>query len=137
MIGSLLRMNSPFFNDLALLGLRLVLGLTMIFAHGLGKLQNYSERAATWADPIGLGPELSLALAIFAEVGCSLLLVLGAVTRLAVIPLIVTMAVAFFIVHGGDEWKLRELSFIYLAGFSALFFLGAGRFSVDGLLLKK
>lgn len=136
MIGPLLRMNSPLLNDVALLGLRLVCGLTMLFAHGMVKLQGYSERAATFSDPLGLGSEVSLMLAVFAEVFCSILLVLGALTRLSVLPLIVTMAVAFFIHHGADPWRQRELSFLYLAAFSAIFLLGPGRFSVDGMLLK-
>jgi len=136
MIGPLLRMNSPFLSDVALLGLRLALGLSILFGHGLVKLQNFSERGALFADPFGFGPQTSMGLAIFAEVFCSILLVLGAVTRLSVIPLIVTMATAFFFVHSADDWKTKELAFVYLLSFSAIFLLGPGRFSVDGLLLK-
>ncbi|MCB0581200.1 MAG: DoxX family membrane protein, partial [Phaeodactylibacter sp.] len=43
---------------------------------------------------MGLGPEISLALATFAEVGCALLVILGLFTRWATAPLAITMMVA-------------------------------------------
>ena len=77
--------------DLGLLFLRVMIGGFMLSAHGWGKLISYSEKSAQFADPIGLGPATSLAAAIFAEVFCSLLIILGIGTRLAAIPLVCTM----------------------------------------------
>jgi putative oxidoreductase len=57
---------------------------------------------------------------------------------LAALPLVVTMAVAFFGIHGGTlvgEGN-GEMAFIYLAGFAALFIAGPGRFSFDHLILR-
>lgn len=72
-------------------------------------------------------------LAILAEVGCSVLLVLGLWTRFAALLLVITMSVAFFMAHGA---KLSgpgngELAFIFLAGFMTLLLAGAGKFSMD------
>jgi len=136
MLSRLARLESPLLKDLALLVLRMVFGGSMLMAHGLGKFQNFSEKAAMFPDPIGLGSSLSMGMAVFAEMFCSILIILGALTRVAAIPLMITMGVAFFMIHGADEWNIRELSFLYLGAFTAIFCLGAGRISVDGILLK-
>jgi putative oxidoreductase len=136
MLSRLARMESPLLNDIALLILRLALGGSMLLAHGLGKFQSFGENSAQFPDPFGLGSPVSMGLAVFAEMFCSILIILGALTRVAAIPLIVTMGVAFFMIHGADPWNMKELSFVYLAGFIALFCLGAGRISVDGVSLK-
>ena len=109
----------------------------MLLGHGLGKLQAYGEKADSFPDPLGVGSPVSMALAIFAEVVCSLLVVLGLTTRAALLPLIMTMLAAFLIVHGGDPWAKKELAFVYLTGFTSLLFLGPGRFSFDNLITKR
>lgn len=127
---------SDFNLNLSSLILRLVAGSFML-THGVPKLQRLLAGELQFGDPIGLGPEVSLGLAVFAEFLCSILLILGLGTRLASIPLIVTMAVAAFIAHGADPFGRKELSLIYLAVYIALFLLGSGKFSVDYLLGKK
>ncbi len=117
-------------TDLGLLILRLVSGAAML-THGYPKLQKLLNGNFQFGDPLGVGPEVSLILTVFAEAICSALIILGLTTRLATIPLIVTMAVAFFIVHGADPFKTKELALIYLSIFTALFFSGPGKFSAD------
>ncbi len=129
--------SGEWMGDLGKLGLRLALGGTMLIAHGLPKIQVWAEKSPVFPDPFGLGSSTSMALAIAAETFAAGLVVIGALTRLSLIPLIITMAVAFFVIHAADPWQQKELAFVYLAGFSALFFIGAGRLSVDSLLLKK
>jgi putative oxidoreductase len=97
--------------------LRITCGGIMAIQHGFGKLTSYSEKAATWADPIGVGSELSLGLAILAEFFCSIFVVFGCGTRGAAVPLAITMFVAFFVVHGDDPFRDKELAFLYLACF--------------------
>ena len=60
-----------------LCALRVFVGLTMLLAHGWPKLAGFSTKAAKFPDPLGVGSEASLVLAIFAEVFCSILLALG------------------------------------------------------------
>ena len=98
----------------------------MFWFHGLGKLERYSRLMTRFPDPLGIGNEYSLMLVIFAEVICSFFVIIGLFTRLALIPLIITMAVAFFIIHADDPFLKKELSFLFLTGFSALFFAGSG-----------
>lgn len=124
-------------RDLASLALRLVFGGLMLLEHGLGKAQRlFGPDPIKFLDPFGIGAEASLALATFAELVCAGLLVLGVATRLASIPLIVTMAVAAFVAHAGDPLGDREPALLYLAGFIALFCLGGGRWSAQAPLAR-
>jgi putative oxidoreductase len=125
-------------TDLVLLVLRLIGGSFMLSGHGIGKLQKLtSGQEIEFADPFGIGPTASFALAVFAEFFCSFLLILGFGTRLAVIPLIVTMSVAAFIAHADDPFGKKELALVYLTIYIALFALGSGKISVDQLISKR
>ena len=115
---------------LSLLILRLVSGGFML-SHGIPKLLRMLEGDFRFADPLGLGSGVSLIMAVFAEVVCALLIVVGLGTRLASIPLIVTMAVAAFISHGSDPFARKELALFYLAGYFILLLLGSGKYSFD------
>lgn len=122
------------FNDLGLLLLRVCAGATMLGAHGWKKLSRFAELSETFPDPLGVGSTTSLALAVFAEVGCSALIVLGLFTRLAAIPSAFTMVVAAFVIHADDPWNKKELALAYLVVFVTLALTGAGRFSLDARL---
>jgi putative oxidoreductase len=128
-----------FLQSAGLLVLRVWLGLSMLLLHGWGKWQKSAELAGGFPDPFGIGSAPSLYLAIFAEVVCSVLLLLGLATRLALVPLVITMLVAFFLVHGGalSGESSGEMAFIYLGGYVALLLTGPGRFSVDALFLRR
>ena len=62
---------------------------------------------------------------------CSIFLILGLWTRLALMPLIITMLVAVFIVHGADPFAKKELGLMYLIGYISIFIAGAGKYSID------
>lgn len=123
--------------DLGLLILRVLVGGFMLFGHGWGKLMAFGEKFHTWADPLGVGHELSYILTVGAEVFCSLLLILGLVTRFAVIPLVITMLVIILIVHGDDDWHKKEFALLYLIPYMALLFSGPGKYSMDHLIFWK
>ncbi len=108
-----------------------------MLVHGIAKVRGYSDMSASFPDPIGFGSQLSLLMAIGAEVGCSLLLIVGAASRLAAVPLAFTMLVALFAVHGSDPWKVKELAAVYLLVYVSLILIGAGRFSIDHWWVKK
>jgi len=127
----------PCSADVGLLVLRLWLGLSLLLLHGWSKLTSFSETASKFPDPLGVGSGVSLALTIFAEVGCAVLIVAGLFTRAAALVQVILMGVAFFIVHKASLASgpgSGELAFIYLAGFVTLFLAGAGRLSFDGKL---
>ena len=119
--------------DLGLLLLRLALGLSMLLLHGWGKLAALLGGKISFLDPLHIGQTPSLLLTILAEVGCSVLLVLGLYTRLSAAVLAFTMGVAFFLVN---SMKLLnnpngELAWLYFAGYLVLLCAGAGKFSLD------
>ena len=58
--------------SLGLLILRIASGGMMLVAHGWGKLLAFSEKSGGFLDPLGIGSETSMAMAIFAEVVCAL-----------------------------------------------------------------
>lgn len=123
--------------DLGLLALRLLVGGFMLFGHGLPKLMGWAERSQRFFDPFGLGPAPSLALALFAEVGCSLAIMAGLYTRLATIPLLVTMFVAAFMANAGEPWSQQELAMAFASVFAALLVAGPGRYSADAALRRR
>lgn len=122
--------------DIALFLLRLTVGILML-THGMGKFTTlFGDEPIRFADPIGLGEPASLALAVFAEVLCSILLIFGIATRFAAIPLLITMMVAFFIVHANDGMDKKELPLIYLMVYLCLAITGAGKISIDYLIYQ-
>ncbi len=128
---------SPLGATFASFVIRITLGATMLLGHGLPKLQKFSEIAGQFPDPIGFGSPFALGLTVFAEFFCSGLLILGIATRLAAIPLAITMGVAAFLIHAEDPFAKKELALLYLNGYLALIFWGSGRWSVDRYLLSK
>jgi putative oxidoreductase len=106
----------------------------LLYLHGWGKFVTYGERASRFADPFGIGSPASLALSIFAEVVCAVLVALGLFTRLAALICVINMTVAFAVAHGMRLWGPRngELAFMYLVVFVAIFLAGPGRYSMDG-----
>lgn len=121
------------FTSLGLLFIRLGFAGTMAIYHGLPKLLQFSAKMHSFPDPIGLGSVMSLSLAVFAEFLCSILVAIGIFTRYTVVPLVITMLVAFFVVHAADPFIKKELAFLYLIAFLAILSCGPGKFSADGL----
>lgn len=117
----------------ALLLLRLTMG-GLIIPHGFNKLIKFMTVVKDFPDPFHIGSTASLALVIFAEFFCAVLLIAGLMTRLVVIPLIVTMAVALFMVHHSDIFGEGEHAALYLAGYLVLLFTGPGKVSMDRML---
>jgi putative oxidoreductase len=120
--------------NFATLATRLTFGFIIFWHHGVAKLKNFSALQYTFPNPIHLGSRVSLCLVIFAEVFCSVLVVLGFLTRLALIPLVITLGVALAIVHRGQGIMNAELAWLYFAVFFSLLLTGPGRISVDGLI---
>jgi putative oxidoreductase len=122
------------YNDLGLLFLRVAVGLTMIMGHGWPKLANFTAKSMSFPDPLGVGHQISLTMAVTTEFFCSLALILGIATRWVSIPLLITMLVALLIIHGAHPWKTKELAAMYAICYATLVFTGGGKFSLDTIL---
>lgn len=119
--------------SLLLLAVRIIFGI-LLMNHGIQKWSNFQELSAVFPDPLGIGSPISLGLAIFGELACSMAFIIGFLYRLAMIPMICTMIVAFFIVHGNDAFAIKELAFIYLVVFIIMYITGPGKFSIDHII---
>ncbi|MEQ8703729.1 MAG: DoxX family protein [Phaeodactylibacter sp.] len=125
------------YHDIVLLLLRLMFGLSMAYAHGWPKLQRLTGgEEVKFLDFLGLGPEISLGLAVFAELFCALLLAVGLFTRLAAIPLIITMFVAVFVAHWGDGYADMEGGLLFLVPYVCILLAGPGWYSIDAQIRK-
>jgi len=124
-------------HDLGLLVLRLGAGAFMVFGHGLPKLLAFSEKAARFADPLGIGPMPSFVLATAAESLGALLVLVGLLTRPAAAAMTFTMLVAGLIQHGGDPWAKKELALLFACVFGSLSISGPGAFSLDAWLARR
>lgn len=124
-------------RDIVLLIVRVFVGFAML-SHGFPKLQMLLEGGKIeFFDFLGMGPQISLILTIIAEFVCSILLILGLFSRVALGFLIFTMIIAGFVVHGADPFEKRELSMIYLSVYLLLMTFGVGKFSVDEMIAKR
>ncbi len=110
--------------------LRFTFSAMMLF-HGIPKLLNLIQGTLMKSDPIGIGVLVTTVLVVIAEAICPLLIIIGYKTRLASIPVIITMGVAAFIVHGADPIGVKEKALLFLFAFVAIALLGAGKHSVD------
>ncbi len=133
-------------SGLSLLILRITIA-TIFMAHGSQKLFSWFggyglEGTGQWMESIGLAPGYLMALlAGSGEFFGGLLLLFGLLTRASSLVLAITMFVAIFSVHFANGFFMSangyEFAFVLLGASVALTFSGAGRYSLDALLLNK
>ena len=121
--------------SLLILALRVFFGV-LFFTHGLDKMINFNTLSETYPRVLGFGSYMTLMVSIFCEFACSLFLIAGLMERIVLLPMIASMAVAFFDIHDG-MFPEGELSLIYLILFVVLLLTGPGRYSVDYLIDMK
>lgn len=142
----LLLSGNPLDINLGLLVIRIIIGLLMAF-YGYEKLTHFNEMATSdfWTKQVsflGTPSTISLGLTVFAELFCSLLLIVGLFTRVSLFFLMFCMAWIFLvvfpfsIVDKGDNGYQFNDAFVYFSIYLALFFTGAGKYSLDAKFLK-
>jgi len=115
--------------------LRVAVSLMML-SHGVPKALDYDMLVQSFPDPLNVGTEMSVMLILIAEVGCSILLLLGMFGRFASATLFIAMIVAAFAHHFNDPWATRELPMLYAAVYASLTLTGPGSLSIDGWFAK-
>ncbi|CRX38122.1 Conserved putative membrane protein [Estrella lausannensis] len=137
---SALACTGDFFQHFVLLAFRLYFGYNFFLA-GYQKFHNIKETAAFFGQ---LGIPLADAQAYLVasvEMACGILLIVGLASRLAAIPLIITMIVALLTAHSKGAFQifsnpsafLSEMPVSYLIVSLVIFVFGAGWFSLDYL----
>ena len=82
-------------------------------------------------------PALMAYLGKGSELAGGILLMLGFLTRLAIIPLITTMAIVCFGMGHGKIFMDDQHPFLFILLFLVFFFCGPGRYSLDKIIFKK
>jgi len=120
--------------DVALLVLRVAIGILML-NHGIPKIRKLlSPEPIQFFSTFGLSEKNSLIAAAFVEVFFSTLLILGLGTRLAVIPLLLTMVTAAFHTLKSFPFDKKEVPVLFLLIYTAILLSGSGKFSLDYLI---
>ncbi len=116
--------------SLAILFLRVFIGIMMI-PYGWGKITDFDRYAENFFnDPIGIGHLPSLILTIFAQIICSIFLIIGFRTRISAIILAFNMAVATKY-HFYDPFSVKALPILFLGIYIAIIMLGGGSHTLD------
>lgn len=121
--------SNEFVENFWLLLLRIGAGGAML-THGIPKFLKLLHGDTAFADPFGIGSLPSFILVVFAEFLCSVLVIVGITTRLATIPIIITMLVAIFMIHGNDPFAAKEMAVLFLLLFATILVFGSGKFAL-------
>jgi len=121
----------------AVLAMRLWLGLNFVFTHGLGKISDpgpFLEGGTVQKFPV---PILFGWLAILSEVAGGTLVTLGLWTRIGAFGILATMLAAGFVAHADDPWRRKELAFTFAVMALFLIIYGGGKYSLDALIRRR
>jgi len=137
---------NPINTDLGLFLIRLIIGFLMAF-HGYEKFIHFNEMATSdfWANNVsflGMKGATPLALTIFAELFCSIFLILGLFTRFSLCVLAFCMGYIFLVIfpgslveNGEHGYKFND-AFVYFVIYLGLLFTGPGKYSFDSKIFK-
>jgi putative oxidoreductase len=126
---------SSFALNLGLLIFRAAIGLTMAFAHGMGKIPPSSQFIG-YVSSLGMPGFMAWGAALTEFVG-GLLIAAGLLTRVNSALLGITMIVAAFMAHGADPFQKQEKALLYLVSCLLIFMAGPGKFSLDRIISNK
>jgi putative oxidoreductase len=118
------------------------LSLAAVFVpSGWGKLQDL-EKVTGFFTELGIpAPHFNAVLVALSELGCGVLLLVGALSRLAAVPLVVSMTIAIVTAKRAELSGVTDLlavdEFIYIVLAIVVVVFGAGLVSVDGLVARR
>ena len=121
--------------SLAVLILRVGFAVLML-PHGYAKMQEFLRGSHDFPDPLQVSPMVSQSLTIFAELLCSILLLLGLFTRPAALILAFCMFVVAFVIHWNEPLGEKEHGLLYFIGYVVVLLTGAGKYSLDAKVFK-
>jgi putative oxidoreductase len=119
---------------------RLAVGL-LFLSTGWGKVHSLDKVTAFFVKLQIPAPGLNAVVVGYSELICGALLVIGLCTRLATLPLIVSMIVAILTAKLSDIHGLFDLvaadEFTYLCILVMLLIIGPGQLSLDAILVRR
>lgn len=128
--------KSPSIN-LGLLIIRVFAGITLAFAHGLGKLPPSVGLINTVRALDFPAPEIFAWAAGLSEFLGGIFVAMGLFTRPSAFLIAFTMTVASFGQHADDPFAIKEKALLFLAISIMLLITGSGKYGVDGMFKEK
>lgn len=139
-VNCFLRLTGYTYTNLGRLFMRLFVGI-MLLQFGIRHLVNFSLLADTFPAVFGMTSTTSLVLMIIIETVCSLLIMVGFLTRLSTIPPIIAMCCAeYYILHdmvpnlpvyGLDSTDPGYLPIMFIGIYIWMLIAGPGKISLD------
>ena len=140
LVSAFLRLTGFSFTNLARLFMRLFVGV-MLLQFGVRHMVNFHELEATFPTVLNMSPSTSLILMIIIETVCSLLIMVGFLTRLSTIPPVIAMIAAeYYILHdmvpylpvyGLDSTDPGYLPIMFIGIYLYMLIAGPGKISLD------
>lgn len=134
-----LRTTGYTYSNLSRLFIRLFVGV-MFIQFGIRQLVNFHAMVPEFPAVMGLSSEASLVIMIVIELVCSLCIMVGFLTRLAVIPALISMIIAvYYVLHispddsiaGMTDMLPGYLPVMFAGIFMYLLLSGPGKISLD------
>jgi putative oxidoreductase len=122
--------------NFSLLLLRVGFGVLLVLNHGWAKLSHFNTVKDKFPDPLHVGSTISLGMTVFAEVFCTVFVILGLLTRLATIPILILFGVALFMIHAHAPLADKEPAILFAIPFLVILFAGPGKVSLDHVVGK-
>ncbi len=139
-VNCFIKLTGYTYTNLARLFMRLFVGV-MLLQFGIRHLVNYSELCYSFPTVLNMSSECSLIIMIIIELVCSLLIMMGFLTRLSVIPPICAMIAAeYYILHdmvpnlpvyGLDSTDPGYLPIMFIGIYIYILIAGPGKISLD------
>lgn len=121
--------------DKSILIFRIYVTIAFMRAHGLPKLFQIEETLNHIPDPLGLGSNISGYYAIFVNIVGALMVGVGLFTRLGALLILSVTLSGLLLIHSNDSVKIQDGPLIYSIVYGYIFYVGAGKYSLDKLLL--
>lgn len=139
-IAALHQRFNPFLRCFVLLFLRITIGWRF-YLSGSGKLKNFEGTEKFFADLHIPAPGFHAGLVGYTEMIGGLLLIAGLGTRLASVPLIISMIVAYLTAHREDGFNslydfTDQAPFMFLCVTLVTLAFGPGKVSLDALIAR-
>lgn len=129
------------YTNMGRLFLRLFVGI-MLMQFGIRQLNCFDEAAVSFPAFFGLSPTFGLTLMIIIEIGCSLFIMFGFLTRLmSLFPMLAMVAAEYHLLSSGKvvpyllSWEqLGYLPVMFIGIYFFIILVGPGKISVDYFL---
>lgn len=130
------------YTNMGRLFLRLFVGI-MLMQFGIRQINNFEAAKTIFPDVLCMSPETSLTLMIIIELGCSLFIMAGFLTRIMTVPPLLAMTIAeYHLLHDTVkeapymlEWtQVGYLPIMFIGIYFFILLVGPGKISVDYFL---